>query len=359
MTDRANTRRQRTLSSGRNGPEATIPSPWPAKRFASEKAAGSAKLRTAAEEAVRLGPHLWEAHFALGYVTEELAAQGFLPPGPTRDQAIASMRKALELSPRQAEVWYWFGLALLHTGNADHRKEALRAVGRSIALEPAQRQSLHRLRHGTPGPGGCSRRSRRFPESPRPKGFSALILYVDAAQAARRRDYSTAFRLESELIQGGQPWPSHLGNWLALGFQLRRDAEIRDRFDRWYRDNSEYPEVYALKAQLKARDGDYAGAAAEDQAGLKIAPFNRKLRMQKAVHLQARRDWAGAMKAADAVLEVSANDYAAQTIRARSLAELGRGADAKALLDALQKDFPVRSKEIDDLRRTLAGRLPK
>ena len=297
------------------------------------------EARSAAEEAVRLGPHLWETHFALGFVMEELASMGILPAGPTREQAIASMRKSLELSPRQAEVWYWFSLALLRSGSADQRTEALCAVNHAVALEPRNGnrytgRGLIRLDMGDRAGGMAD-----FQKARNLNASRALVLNVDAMMAAKRGDYATAFRLQGEIIQSGQSFPPQVGNWLALGFSLRRDKEIRDQYDRWCRDNPEYPEVYVLRAQLKARDGDYVGALTEDQAGLKIAPFHRKLRFQKADHLAARRDWAGALKAADAVLEVSTNDFAAQTIRVRCLAELGRGAEAKGATKRLAERF--------------------
>ena len=45
--------------------------------------------------------------------------------------------------------------------------------------------------------------------------------------------------------------------------------------------------------------------------------------------------------------------------RARCFAELGRGEEAKTALDQLAKDFPKRTKEVEDMRRALAAKLPK
>jgi hypothetical protein len=117
--------------------------------------------------------------------------------------------------------------------------------------------------------------------------------------------------------------------------------------------------VYALRAQLKARDGAVAAAVAEDRAGLKIAPYNYKLRVQLATHLEMLRSWQEALAAAAAVLELSPANFSAQLIHAHCLAELGRGGDAKVHLDSLLKTFPARAKEIEDLRRKLANLLPK
>src|SRR5262249_19766637 len=155
------------------------------------------------------------------------------------------------------------------------------------------------------------------------------------------------------LIRETREWPPHVGNWLAFGFKLRRDTEIRGRFEEWCRRNPTYPEVFILKAQLKARDGDLAGAAVDDRAGLKVAPYSLRLRAQLTLHLQLARRWKEALTAADSVIQVASNHFDAHCTRVRCLAELGRGDEAKAALERVQRDFPARSSEIETLRRSL------
>jgi tetratricopeptide (TPR) repeat protein len=317
------------------------------------------EARSAAEEALRNAPHLWETRFAAGFVLVEMADSGLVPPEPTRSQALALFRKALELSPRQAETWVWLARTLHHSGVAENRAEAVRCFDQAIALEPRNgnryvSRALYRLGAGDTAAAAADLQKARDLGAAR-----GLLLYADANSAARRHDYATAFQLVTDLIRETRDWPPHVGNWLALGFQLRRDNEIRGKFDDWCRHNPEYPEVYALKSQVKARDGDFAGALAEDRAGLKVAPYSVKLRTQLAVHLQAARQWAEALKAGDAVLEVAPRDFTAHTVRVRALAALDRAPDAKALLDQLAKDFPTRAKELDALRRDVAERLTK
>jgi tetratricopeptide (TPR) repeat protein len=147
-----------------------------------------------------------------------------------------------------------------------------------------------------------------------------------------------------------------VANWLTLGFQLRRDSEVRPKFEEWCRQHSDHPEVYALKAQLRGRDGDFRAAAVEDRLGLKVAPYNRKLRIQLASHLDELRNWPETHAAAQAALEVAPGDFRMQMISARCLGHLGRAPEATALLDRLLKDYPGRRKEIEDLRRTLPGK---
>lgn len=317
------------------------------------------EARAAAEDALRQAPHLWETHFACGWVLEEQAGMGLVPAEPSRTQALAHMRKALELSPRQAEVWTWLARALVHTGVPANRSEGLRMFDHAVALEPQNGnryvvRSLVRSEFGDVGAATADLQKARDLGASR-----ALLQHADAVMATGRGDYETAFRLIGQLIQEKQDWPAHIGNWVALGFQLRRDKEVRSRYEEWCRANPDYPEMYALRAQVKAREGDVGGAVAEDRSGLKVAPYNRKLRTQLALHLAMLRNWQEALAAADAAAELAGGDFSAQMIRVRCLAELGKGAEAKAVLDTLQKDFPARAKEIDELRRGLAALLPK
>ena len=161
------------------------------------------EARGPAEEAVRLGPHLWETHFALGYVMEELAEMGFVPPGPAGSRRLLRCAKALELSPRQAEVWHWLGRALICTDTAANRTEAIRALNRSVALEPAngnryigRAMLLISLGEAVVAP---DVQKARTLETSRP-----LLLHIDSMLAARRRHFPTAFRLQGEIIQSKQ-----------------------------------------------------------------------------------------------------------------------------------------------------------
>jgi tetratricopeptide (TPR) repeat protein len=337
---------------------ATHPLALVGKSFRLAQARHLKEARQAADEALRLGPHLWETHFASGYVLEEQTNMGLVPPEPSRAQAIVHLRKALELSPRQAEVWTWLAHVLARTPSPANRTEALRIFNHAVALEP-QNGNRYVVRCLIRKSLGDATGAQADLQKARDLGAArALLLHADAVLATSRGDNETAFRLLGQLIQEKQDWPGHVGNWLVLGFQLRRDQEVRGRFEEWCRANPEYPEVFALRAQLKARDADFTGAVTEDRAGLKLAPYNHKLSMQLALHLSLLRNWREALTAADAVLEVSPRDFAAQSVRVRCLAELGQGAEAKTLLDSLPADYPARAKEIDELRRSLAGKLP-
>jgi tetratricopeptide (TPR) repeat protein len=317
------------------------------------------EARASAEEALRLAPHLWETQFASGYALEEMVNQGLVAPSPHHEQAVALFRKAQELSPRQAEVWVWLGHASAHSGTAAGRAAALQMFERALTLEPRNgnryvTRGLARLNFGDAQGAADDFQKARDLKAARP-----LLLSADATLAVRRGDTETAFRLTGEILREKQDWPGNVGNWLAYGFQLRRDEEIRGRFDEWCRQNPEYPEVYALKAQVKARNGDLAGAIVEDRAGLAVAPYNVKLRVQLATHQALSRNWAEALRADDAVLELVPLHFPMRKLRVRCLAELGRGEEAKSLLDQLQQENPGRVKEIEELRSELAAKLPK
>jgi serine/threonine protein kinase/Tfp pilus assembly protein PilF len=317
------------------------------------------EAQAAADEALRQAPHLWETHFASGWVLEEQVNLGMVPAEPNLTRATGLMRKSLELSPRQAEVVTWLAFSLARTGTPANRSDALRLFEQAVALEPQNGnryavRGLIRLETGdASGAEADARKAREL-------GAGRFqLLSTDAIVAAGRGDGETAYRLFGQLIKEKQAQPAVIGNWVALGFSLRRDSEVRGPFEEWSRAHADYPEVYVLRAQVKARDGDLAGAVAEDRAGLKIGPYNHKLRGQLALHLYLSRNLQEAMTAVKSVLEVAPSDFQAHVIRVRCLAETGKGGEAKTALDALQKDFPTRSREVDELRRTLASILPK
>jgi serine/threonine protein kinase/Flp pilus assembly protein TadD len=311
------------------------------------------EARAAAEKAVAQAPHFWETHFALGYVLTEQAEDGAVPPEPNGSQGIASLRKALELSPRQAEAWVWLARALSHTHSAENTAEAFRLLDHAVALEPRNGNRYFSRGNARLGRGDVKAAEADFAKARELGAARPLLLLADALLAHQRRDFERAYKLMGELVRENRPWPPHVVNWFTLGFQLRRDQDIRQRFEDWCKQNPDYALMYALRAQVKARDNDFPAAVAEDLGGLKIAPYNRQLRAHLAVHQLYARNFKEALAAADAALEVAPGDFTAQLTRARALNGLGRNEEAIALLNKLQKDFPARVKEIEAARREL------
>jgi len=124
-------------------------------------------------------------------------------------------------------------------------------------------------------------------------------------------------------------------------------------YERWCRENPEYPEVFALRMSLKLRAKDYPAAAEEARAGLKLGPYNYKLRAGLAAALFAQRQWAELLPAADAVLELAPRDIAVRSMRLNALLGLKRLDDAAAELERAEKDFPDRVKDFAPFHRAL------
>jgi tetratricopeptide (TPR) repeat protein len=305
----------------------------------------------AAQEALRLAPHLWEANFACGLVLEHLVLAGHVPPDAGWKQAETHILNALQMSPRQAQVW----VRRAELTAITHKN--VRGFDHVIAMEP--KNGSHYVKRGVARLAIDSAAAVADFQKARALGASRLqLLDAEARLALSRGDRDTAFRLSGQLVREAPEWSRDVANWFGLGFQLKRDGEIQSRFDEWCRANPNDPDVYRLKAQVKARDGDMASAVAEDRAGLKVAPYHRLLRTYLANHLGMLRNWPECLIAVDAALELSPVDFDLRALHVRCLAELGRAADTKMAFDALQRDFPNQADKIEQLRRILAARLP-
>jgi tetratricopeptide (TPR) repeat protein len=324
------------------------------KAFGLGRAQHLKEAQTAAEEALRQGPHFWETHFACGWVLELQAGMGLVPPESSRARAIGFLQQAQELSPRQAEVWNWLARVRSHSVAPRNRTEALRLFDKAVALEP-QNGNRYLIRCAFRGVMGDAGGAAADLQKGRELGASRImLLHTETILAGARGDAEAAFRLLGQLLQEKQDGPAVVGNWVKLGFLLRRDSEVRPRYEEWCRANPDSPEVYALRAELKAaRDRDLASAAAEDRAGLRLAPYHVTLRNQLVRHLLPLGNWQETLEAVQGLLEVAPGEFGAQLVRVRCLAGLGKGVEAKAALEALQKDFPAQAKEIEEARKGL------
>ncbi|MCY3023910.1 MAG: protein kinase, partial [Planctomycetota bacterium] len=214
------------------------------------------EARQVAEEALKRGPHLWETHFAVGYVLSESLEDGLLAPAQWRKPAIAALKDALDLAPRQAEICMWLCLAAGRQHTAEASAEAAAYLERAIALEP-KNGSRYAIR-------GVNRLSAGNPEgaeqdmaTARRLGVCAMqSLVYDARKAVQRNDLAEAFRLMGEVVQKTREWPSHMTNWLNLGISLGKYDEVKPALERWAAQNPEYPQVFALRGALRAREND-------------------------------------------------------------------------------------------------------
>jgi serine/threonine protein kinase/lipopolysaccharide biosynthesis regulator YciM len=310
------------------------------------------KLREAlasAEEALRRGPHLWETHFGQGYVLLEATEEGLLDPREAGPRAIAALRQALELSPRQAEACIWLSIGLRRLGLAE-QKEWLGLVDRTIALEPRNgARYFHRgtLRLNLGDPTGAEK---DMAEAQR-LGISPALLQVYQAQvAARKNNTEEAFSLMEKVVKETRDWPPHVANWLNLGFSIGKDQEIRSVYERWCQENPEYSQVFMLRASLLFRDGRTEDGLAEVRRGLRILPYNVRLGRLLANQLAQHGQADAALKEADRLLEFAGTDYTCGHLRLHCLVRLGRLDDALDYVATLEKKFPERSEELGKLR---------
>ena len=156
--------------------------------------------KQAADQALRQGPHFWETHFAAGYVTEELADAGFLPPD-AHHQAIAHFRKALELSPRQAEAIVWLARACGDTDSAEYRAESNRLFDQAIALEPRNgNRYINRaiIRLGSGDSKGSQVDVQKAKEL---NANRSLVLHAETLLAFDQGDVERAYRNLGELVK--------------------------------------------------------------------------------------------------------------------------------------------------------------
>src|SRR5439155_25034708 len=95
---------------------------------------------------------------------------------------------------------------------------------------------------------------------------------------------------------------------------------------------------YALADALHFADREDDAAVAIEKA-IDLDPLNASFRGLQAGIRFARRDWAGALEAADAGLELDAEDDACTNLRAMALVQLGRRDEAGAAIQgALERD---------------------
>ena len=92
--------------------------------------------RTAVDEALRKAPHFWETQFAAGYVLDELAHLGIVPPSRAGARPSRCSAKRWSCRRGRPKSMAWLAAHLLHTPSAENRAEGLRLFDQSIALEP-------------------------------------------------------------------------------------------------------------------------------------------------------------------------------------------------------------------------------
>jgi len=306
----------------------------------------------ASEQALRRGAHLWEAHYGHGYVLLESLEEGLLDPREAGPRAVAELRQALELSPRQSETCIWLSIALRRLGLAE-RKEWLALVDRAIAFEP--RNGNHyftraSLRASFGDPEGARQ---DMAEAERLGVAPSLLQVYQAQDAVRNNKLEEAFQLMGKVVKETRDWPPHVANWLNLGFNLGKDQEVQPVYERWCQENPEYSQVFVLRASLLLRDSRADEALAEIRRGLKVLPYNVKLNRLLIAQLVQKEQFEAAVKEADRLVEFAGNDYVCCHLRLICLSKARRLDDALDYLSALEKRFSEHSADLGTVRTQL------
>ena len=311
------------------------------------------EARQVAEETLKRAPHLWETHFAVGYALAESINNGLIPPAEWSQPAVAALRKALELSPRQAEIYVWLAITLSHMGSADAHAEALACGERAIALEPLN-GNRYITRAGYRLSSGDLKGAKQDMATAQRLGVAPVLLQAfDARCAAARGDDEETFRLLSEVLHTTREWPAYVANWAIVGINLRKFDEVRPVVERLAAQHPHFPYVFLLRGSLKAAEGNIAAAVMEAREGLKVAPYHIALHKALANWLHDGRQYKDSLEAADKALELAGADYSMKMIRMDCLLKLGRANDARDYLKTLQKEYPNQAQELNRIYEKL------
>jgi|GEM_PF-1406589 len=314
--------------------------------------------RAAADEAYRRGPHLWEAHFCRGFMLEDSIELGLLARQPAQGEAIAAFRRTLELSPRQAQVCFWFARCLLRLGTPEARQEAIALIDRGVALEPKNGNNYLMRSHFRQGMGDQAGAAADVAEAERVGASAITLLFTKAMAASRQGRQEESFQLIGEAVKKSGEFPSFVANWLNLGLALGKRKELQPVYERWRRDNPDYPDTYIVGAQLRNLDGDFPGAELEARTGLKLASYHPKLWAWLSHSLARQGKWEEALTSAERCVELEPGAFEGRLLRLQALVGLKRTAEALSELAAVEKDFPASARSLTELRRRLEAANP-
>jgi serine/threonine protein kinase/predicted Zn-dependent protease len=228
----------------------------------------------AAEKAVQAAPHLWEAHVGLGYALDRCVVDGLLPKHPTIEKSIAELRRALELSPRQTVTLTWLCLALQAQDEKRNEAESRELFDRALDLEP-HNPGLLFIRAGAYAKEGKPDLAKASLEAARRENAApSLLLQYEAEQAVSVGDFEKAFQALGRIVKETRGWPVHTAAWLTIAINAKHGKEMQTEFDRFFKENPDYWQVFYIRAHIKCMQGDFNGGIQEAKEGLKQAPYN-------------------------------------------------------------------------------------
>jgi tetratricopeptide (TPR) repeat protein len=309
-----------------------------------------------AQRALQAGPHLWETYFGLGYVKHECLSEGVLRGDlTTHTDVVQHFERAMALSPRQAEICQWLGLALGRRNGPGDRDRALALYDRAIELEPRNgARYIHRARERYPYDKAAALAD--F-EKGRNLGAGALaIKQVQAVWANREGRGEESRQILKEVIDQSPAWPAITANYLIISINMGKFQEVKPLYDRWCRQNEHYQEVHHLRAIEAWRRGDAKQAAACAREGLKIAPYKDTLHEAVIKAYVLARQFADALKAAEAAIDACPSSALPRLLRAQILAAVGRADDAEQALVEIEAKFPYARPQALLLRSQFRGK---
>jgi TolB-like protein/tetratricopeptide (TPR) repeat protein/predicted Ser/Thr protein kinase len=243
------------------------------------------------ERAIALDPNYAQAHLRLGDAKSLKAAYLGLPE--LLEEALTSLRRALELRPTHAASWYETGAVLVHLGR---QQEGIAAIERGLALDPGDAAAHAALaRAYFLGCGDFARAALEYERTlalnPH-AGWSALQLAHCAALLGDFPRGETAARRAIALQEGGQSGKAGLvivGAYIRLGHLWalqERHAEAKQQFEREQQFLSHVD--HALKARVFIELHTRMAAAqlllgepqaAETALEMALEAFERRVRM--------------------------------------------------------------------------------
>ncbi|MCW8129449.1 MAG: protein kinase [Planctomycetota bacterium] len=309
------------------------------------------EARRIAEEALRAAPHLWESHFAVAYVLKEMAEDGIVPRGTVLEVCLPEFRKALELSPRQAETCVWIGICL--SSFAKDHENALAMFDRAVSLEPGNGNRYLSRAQARGRLGDLKGAQDDLDAARRLKASPTLLRMQEVHEASARGAIADAYAMLGEIIRTNYEWAPLVTNYLFMGHSLKKDDENRELIERWTKDHPNYVYTYVLSAAFALDKRDPASAQKSIEAGYKLAPYNTQLRKVKCELLYQQRRLAEMLVLCDEGLKDSPGDFNLAFGRVRALAGMKRLDDALAWLEELQKTFPQYKDQLDAARGQL------
>ncbi|MBI5722481.1 MAG: protein kinase [Planctomycetes bacterium] len=314
-----------------------------------------------AEQARTLGPHLWETHYAYGYSISEAIGDGVLLPESWSNIAYQSLEKANNMAPYQGIIFFQLITALsqldvnkIKLNNVDTNKvDAINMfIKRAVDLEPRNPMRYIERGHVFARQG---QKDSAINDLKKAKELNAPLFALSNLELRiiGKSEAEKGYSLMKEAIKDCPNWPGFKLNYIIIGISLGKRDEVMALFEQLYRENPDYHAIKWVKGALFASDGNVDAAIAEFQAGLKEAPYNRRLLTAISPCLIKKERFAEYLDVVDAIIKISPNEFKNHVERLNLLVRLKRFDDVERSISELEKKFPDKAAELAELRRSI------